>query len=242
PNTGPRRSTQFAIAGRTLTLVQAAPGQWPAPCVAARGVVSTANDSGRPVVAGSLVSIYGANLATQTAVAATTPLPGTLGGVAVTVDGRTAPLYFVSPGQINLQLPPQTNIGSARAIVTANGIAGAEVMFSVTEATPAIFTLPDGRAIAQNYPDYHVNGPDFPIAPGGILIVYLTGGGAANLPWSATLGGKPAGPLFLGPAPGMIGVYQANLTVPAGLPDGPSPLSITISGAASAPTTVWIGR
>ncbi|MCU1239007.1 MAG: type sorting protein, partial [Candidatus Solibacter sp.] len=134
PNTGPRRSTQFAIAGRTLTIVQAAPGQWPAPCVAARGVVSTANDSGRPVVAGSLVSIYGANLATQTAVAGTIPLPSTLGDVRVTVDGRTAPLYFVSPGQINLQLPPQTNIGSARAIVTANGIAGAEVMFSVTEA------------------------------------------------------------------------------------------------------------
>jgi uncharacterized protein (TIGR03437 family) len=242
PNTGVRRSTQFAVAGRTLTLFQAAPGQWPMPCTAAHGVVSAAADSGRPVVAGSLISIYGGQLATETATASTIPLPTTLGGTTVIVDGRPAPLYFVSPGQINLQLPSQTNIGSARAVVTANGIAGPEAMFAVTEATPAVFTLPDGRAIAQNYPDYSLNSPETPIAPGGTIIVYLTGAGAVNLPWAATIGGKDAGLLFLGSVPGMVGLYQANLTVPDGLETGSSPLVITVSGVPSTTTAVWVRR
>ncbi len=246
-NSGARRSMPITLGGvggvawRTVTVVQAAPGQWPMACVAGRGVVSAAADSGRPVVAGSLVSIYGTNLAQQTALASTIPLPTSLGGVTVAIDGRAAGLYFVSPGQINLQLPAQTNIGSARAVVTANGIAGAEAMFSVTEAMPAVFVLGEGRALAQNYPDYRLNGPDAPVGAGGVITVYLTGG-AVNAPWSATIGGQDAGPLFLGPAPGMIGVYQANLRVPAGLQKGDYPLVITESGAPSVATTVSVGR
>ncbi len=241
-NPGARRSTQLAVAGRTLTLVQAAAGQWPMPCADAHGIVSAGTDTGRPVVAGSLVSIYGSQLATQTMTADDVTLPTTLGGTSVLVDGRPAPLYFVSPRQINLQLPPQTNIGSARAVITANGIAGPEAMFSVTEATPAIFTLPDGRAIAQNFPDYGLNGPETPIAPGGAIVVYLTGAGAAGLPWGATIGGKEAGLLFLGPVPGTVGLYQANLTVPQDLAAGSLPLVITVSGVPSMTAAVWVRR
>ena len=260
PNDGGQRSAWFSIGGRLLTLTQAAPGQWPAPCVAARGVVSAAADEGRPAVAGSLVSIYGANLAAAAAAATTPVLPQALGGVTVTIDGRAAPLFFVSPGQINLQLPPQTNIGSARAIVTKNGIAGPEAMFSVTEATPAVFERAPGRALAQNYPGGELNGPEAPVAPGGVVTVYVTGAGAVaggypaagtpapastlapvELPWSATIGGQAAKALFLGLAPGMVGVYQANIGVPTGLPPGDYPLVVTVGGVTSTAAAVTVG-
>jgi uncharacterized protein (TIGR03437 family) len=59
----------------------------------------------RQVAPGSLVSIYGRELTGQTLAAASTPLPVSLGGVSVSFDGRPAPLLFVSPEQINAQVP-----------------------------------------------------------------------------------------------------------------------------------------
>jgi uncharacterized protein (TIGR03437 family) len=58
-----------------------------------------------PVVPGSLVSIFGVNLASQIAFASAVPLPVTLGGVSVSFNGIAAPLLFVPPQQINAQLP-----------------------------------------------------------------------------------------------------------------------------------------
>jgi len=54
---------------------------------------------------GSIASIFGANLAATTAAAQAVPLPFELGGTSVTVLGQAVPLYYVSPVQINFQVP-----------------------------------------------------------------------------------------------------------------------------------------
>lgn len=69
-----------------------------------QAVVSAANGQAGPFAPGSLISIFGSGLAGST-LAARTPLPTTLGGVSVQLGGIKAPLLFVSPGQINAQIP-----------------------------------------------------------------------------------------------------------------------------------------
>jgi uncharacterized protein (TIGR03437 family) len=237
-NSGPRRSASLSIAGQNLTLTQSAFAEPDLPCVSTRGVVSAGNSDVRPVVPGSQISIFGDHLA------AADPAQTT-----VTVNGKQVTPGFVSAGQINLQLPGSVQTGTAHLSVSVNGVRGPETNFWVTEAVPALFVLDGGRAIAVNADDGSLNGPDRPVKAGHPLTLYLTGVGAvdrawppagtatpgdglftATLPWSATIGGLPAGKLFLGLEPLLIGVYQANLLVPSGLPLGDYPIAFTVSG------------
>ncbi|MFN7926445.1 MAG: IPT/TIG domain-containing protein [Blastocatellia bacterium] len=110
-------------------------------------VVSAASFEARPVAPDSLVSAFGANLATATATAtdvdATQPgvqLPIQLAGTSVLVNGRAAKLLFVSPGQVNFILPPETEEGFARIqIITGNGAASSG-QAEVLPIFPALFT------------------------------------------------------------------------------------------------------
>ena len=69
------------------------------------GVVNGASFSNQPITAGLMGSIFGTNLAFFTLTANSVPLPTTLGGSSIQIDGVAAPLFFVSPGQINFQVP-----------------------------------------------------------------------------------------------------------------------------------------
>lgn len=109
-----------------------------------------------PVEPGSIVSIFGSDLATTTASAAALPLPATLGGTAVSLNGVTAPLLFVSPGQINAQVPSALQslaYGSATLIVTSGSTSGAPFQFQTAPAGVGMFTLDEsgcGAAAALN--------------------------------------------------------------------------------------------
>src|SRR5204863_2958132 len=79
------------------------------------------------------------NLAPGMQLADRIPLPISMQGVTATVNGITAPLYYVSPGQINLQIPYETGAGPAVVGINNNGsVAG--FMFNVTAAAPGVFT------------------------------------------------------------------------------------------------------
>jgi uncharacterized protein (TIGR03437 family) len=72
-----------------------------------------------PLAPSGIISAFGSNLAASTVVAQTTPLPTTLGGVTLTVTdknnvARSAPLFFVSAGQVNWLIPPETAEGRAK--------------------------------------------------------------------------------------------------------------------------------
>ena len=92
-------------------------------------------------------------------------------------------------------------------------------MFWVTEAAPAVFADASGRAFAQFTEDRK------------IVVVYVTGIGTdRTLAWEATIGGRRAESLYLGPTPGFVGLGQANLGLPEGLVGDEWPLEISVSG------------
>jgi hypothetical protein len=113
----------------------------PGPAISANGVVDAAR-YGLTVAGNTIASIFGVNMATSTTLAASLPLPTSLGGVSVLVDGIAAPLFFVSSTQINLQLPwrllNQTQTG---IVVINNGLSSSATTVQLSAAAPAIFTL-----------------------------------------------------------------------------------------------------
>jgi uncharacterized protein (TIGR03437 family) len=222
----------------------------PNPVTAAAGVVNAA--SGLPSIApGSLISIYGVDLAAGSGAAANFPAPTSLNGTSVTIDGVLAPLLFTSATQINAQVPFETPLGKATLVVVVAGQKSPAMTFNVTATGPGVFTEPQSNhAIAQNYPDWSLNSPSNAVQPGQYVTVYLTGqglldnpvadGAAAPVtplstpvaPAQATVGGSAAQIQFLGLAPGLVGVSQMNLLVPD-VAAGEQPLAVSIGGVAA---------
>src|ERR1035437_3070187 len=181
------------------------------------------------------------------------PLPTSLSGVTVSLGGRTVPLMYVGPSQINFQVPYETTPGTSTMVVTANGVAGSPVSVSVAAAAPGIFVYGNDWAVVLNQ-DYSLNGPSNSAKAGSDVMLYGTGAGAAS-PAVATGSGGPASPLstvtnviasingvpatvsFQGLAPNFVGLLQVNLQVPA-LPTGSYLVQITAGGAKS--NSAWI--
>ncbi|MFN0086832.1 MAG: DUF5666 domain-containing protein [Blastocatellia bacterium] len=90
--------------------------------------------------ASAIIASFGANLATSAASATKLPLPTTLGGVSVLIDGRPAGLFFVSPNQINYQVPDGMLPGAAQVTVTRNGGVVAQGVLSLDDVAPNLFT------------------------------------------------------------------------------------------------------
>ncbi|MDQ6701294.1 MAG: SBBP repeat-containing protein [Acidobacteriota bacterium] len=216
------------------------------PTLNAGGVVNGASFTATPLSPGSLITIFGNNFASAAVGASSTPLPNTLGGVSVTINGIAAPLVYVGTNQINLQLPFEVTPGNASVVVTGPGGASSTGTFAVGQAGPGLFTS-NNRAIAQNQ-DFSLNTPSNPAKGGSVVVVYLTGQGpldnrvptgaaltgsaSATLPYSATIGGVNAPVLFVGLTQGFVGLAQANIVVPS-LASGDYPLVLTVGGVQS---------
>jgi uncharacterized protein (TIGR03437 family) len=88
----------------------------------------------------SIVAAFGTLLAPNLAVASSLPLPTNLGGVSVSVNGNSAGLFFVSPGQVNYQIPAGTAAGTANVVVTtSNGVVSRGTV-NVSSIAPSLFT------------------------------------------------------------------------------------------------------
>jgi uncharacterized protein (TIGR03437 family) len=197
------------------------------PTVAAGGIVNAASFTA-PIAPGSLISIFGSNLE----------------GGTVEVNGVAAPLIVVTPGQINAQLPYETVAGTASVAVTTPAGRSAPATATVVPESVGVFTFPGtDRAIAE------------PVAPRGVLVLYVTGLGAATptvatgrlapvdtlsfalTTPTVTIGGLPADVQFAGLAPGFIGLGQMNIGVPAGVPPGEA-VPVVIQGAKAVTVTI----
>ncbi len=229
----------------------------PVPAVTSGGVVN-AFSSLPSVAPGTLISIYGTNLAARDGHATATPLPTSLNGTSVSINGTPAPLLFVSATQINAQAPLETALGTAALIVQNGALQSEPAKVEVTAVAPGILALPGGsHALAVNYPGGALNGSQDPVHPGEYVVLYLTGQGLVDHPVAngaespadplslplatvrAKLGGKPAVVAFAGLAPGFVGLLQLNLLVPD-TPGGEQPLEVTVGGVAANTTTLSV--
>jgi uncharacterized protein (TIGR03437 family) len=170
------------------------------PAVNAGGVLNSGSYSTNGVAPGSIVSIFGSNLASAVAQASSVPLSTGLGDVtSVTFNNIPAALFFVGPLQINAQLPwnvlsSGSTSGPVNVVVTRSTGASAPQTVNVVAAMPGIFTTTQnglGQAFAYDNTTGAIAAPagtvigSFKIAPislssGHALIIACTGLGTVN--------------------------------------------------------------
>jgi uncharacterized protein (TIGR03437 family) len=172
--------------------------------------------------------------------------------VTVLVNNKQAPLYFVSPGQINALVPYSTQ-GTMATIVVQNGSANSNtVTVPVAPTAPGVYSLDQSGSGpgAILHADYGLVDTSRPAAPGESVLIYLTGMGDVNPavadgspgksnPLSNSVStvqvlvaGQPATLLYNGLAPGYPGLYQINVTLPTFLSVGGNlPLAIQTNNA-----------
>jgi uncharacterized protein (TIGR03437 family) len=200
---------------------------------------------------GSIFAIVGSGLATAAAQPNNVPLPTTELTTTVTVNGEAAPLFYVSPTQINAQMPLDIQPGIATVVVTnGSSVSNAAAVTVPATAVPGIFLYNSNRAVVQN-PGNSVNSPTAPARVGDTVVGYLTGGGPVQAAgawvtgsaspnglspvtenYSVTVGGQPAVVNYIGLAPTLVGAYQVNFVIPK-VAAGDRGLVLTIDGTAS---------
>ena len=241
-----------------------------APAVNSAGVVNAASfTAGTAVAPGMIASVFGTGLALDTESTPGRPLPGMLGGTTVLMNGLRAPLFFASPGQLNIQIPWDLRGGRpARLTVRIGPHISEPVVVPVSGFSPGLFTTGSAGA---GQGAILISGSGALAAPAGVspnsrparkgefLEVFANGLGrvtdvpasgeaAVSNPLSETtsrpevsIGGAAADVLFAGLAPGFIGLYQVNVRLPAGAPSGDAVgVSLRVGGAASNVVTIAV--
>jgi uncharacterized protein (TIGR03437 family) len=173
-----------------------------------------------------------------------------------------APLYYVSEGQVNLQIPWELAGQSQVSLAaTVNTQTGPQQNVTVVPFAPGIFTT-NSQGIGQGAildPSYHLVDASNPASAGSFILIFCTGLGAVtNQPPTGspgptnplartittptvTIGGAPANVQFSGLAPGFVGLYQINAEVPAGTATGSSvPVVVSIGGIDSNTVTIAV--
>ncbi|MDR3700043.1 MAG: protease pro-enzyme activation domain-containing protein [Candidatus Sulfopaludibacter sp.] len=229
----------FVVGGSSTTQITAVGNAW------------TGNTTAAP---GMILSVYGTQLANPVSQQATRlPLPLVLGGVSATVNGFSAPLYYVSPGQINLQVPYEAGAGRAVLAIDNNGQI-ASFPFTAAPASPGL-----NSAVYDNSTGAPVTAAQ---AGGGqVLLLFVTGEGDvtptlgtgatpsstitdptklphSRLPLTLTIGGIGVTPLFAGIPAGLAGATQIDFQIPANVPAGNQPIVVTVGGVAAAPVNL----
>jgi uncharacterized protein (TIGR03437 family) len=221
------------------------------PILAPNGTLNNLNPVvGAPLAPGTVAQVYGSNLATTQAEPGVIPLPATFNGTRMLVGAFVAPLFFLSDGQLNVQIPTELQPGKDYPVVVeANGGYTLPDTLTISPAQPGVLTFADKRLIAQHAADFSLITPDSPARQDEAITLYLVGMGAtdpaiasgapaptnrlapASNQTAVTIGGKAAALFFAGLTPGSVGLYQINLTVPTGLQAGDVPVVITQGGA-----------
>jgi uncharacterized protein (TIGR03437 family) len=207
-------------------------------------VLNSANYSSA-VSPGMVVGVFGTDLASTIASASSNPLPATLGGVSATVNGISAPLAYVSPTQINLQIPYEAGAGPSVIGINNNGnITGYQ--FQISAAAPGILSDADGNVLPTAVMTTGTG--TILVAGAGEVTNFLPTGAASPsaslykpvLPLSVTVGGVPAFIQSVGEAVGLVGMTSVRFTLPSTVAAGVQPVVVTVNGVASQPANITV--
>ncbi len=242
-----------SVAGVATTATFALTNVNPGPQV--NGVANAAGGS-TTIAPNSWVEIDGANLAPpgdsrvwQSSDFDKSQLPTQLDGVSVTVNGKAAFIYYISPSQVNILTPPDAIQGQVQVQLTNSGFtAGASVQ--AQQLSPSLFVINGGPYVVATHADGSLLGPanlypgiTTPARPGEVIVLYGNGFGSTTTQVVSGAGNQsgnlPSRPVFkIGGAAGNVqfaglvspGLYQFNVVVPASAADGDNALSVTYSG------------
>jgi len=199
---------------------------------------------------GMIISLFGTNFASLTPDLPSAPLPAQLAGTSVMINGIASPLYYVSPTQINVQIPWEVPRNSTAIIkVTSNGKSITD-RFQVDKNAPEIFgdtnnlMVPYQTTRRGNSAFLFVTGDGLFSAPAVVTGAVPPAGTLTALPTSAqvTVGGIPASVFFIGEPSWSVGVSQINFTIPANAPLGTQPVVVTIGGVKSSPVYITVSQ
>lgn len=211
--------------------------------------VVNAADLSAGIAPGGLISVFGSQLSPVNLATADMPLPTALADSCITVNGLPMPILFVSPNQVNAQMPFET-VGNVDIILRTPGGSSDTYKLQVIPTAPSVFHSgvagpnTDIPTIIRNDNGELVTDSD-PVHRNDVLLIFLTGMGltspavptgnpaplnplaiALTAP-TVSIGGVQLPLLYFGLAPGEVGVYQINAKVPANVPAGLSvPLTI----------------
>lgn len=225
-------------------------------------IAEVANAEGEsPAIApNTWIEIKGVNLAPagdsrvwQTADFTGNQMPTAIDNVSVTVNGKNAFVYYISPEQINALTPPDALSGAVPVVVSNNGAVSAAFTAQAQATSPSLFIFNGGPYVAAT----HINGSligsatlypgaSTPAKPGETVVFYANGFGPTNSPVQSgsvtqsgtlsplpviTIGGKTAVVSFAGLV--SPGEFQFNVAVPASLADGDQAVIATYGGAST---------
>jgi uncharacterized protein (TIGR03437 family) len=225
------------------------------PAITQAGIVSAASPvSFNALAPGDLIAIYGSLLADDIVPAPSNqfPLPTTLGNTNVIIGGQVAPLFYASPTQINAVVPFGLNTNTPYQLLIQRDLTlSTPVPINMADAQPGVFAS-GGSSIVQ---DFRGTAPPFlvtssaPARAGDALVFYCAGLGVTNppvtdgaaspasptaqtqSPVTVTIGGQNATVQYAGLVAGLVGLYQVNVTMPAGVSPGNSvPVMLTVAG------------
>jgi uncharacterized protein (TIGR03437 family) len=222
-----------------------------APTVPANGVTNGAGFIDGAIAPGSIVSIFGSNFGALRQ-AQNIPLPTVLSGTSAYINDQIVPLYFVSPQQINVQIPAQlADAGTARITVVRDGLTSIPVTISLAPYRPGLFHSGNTPIVISARTGTFVTA-QAPARGGDVLVGYASGLGATGpqvpagqappdgvlatsvfpTEYVLSIGGREIElPLqFSGLAPGFVGLYQFNLQLPGDTPSGTGQLRLRSKG------------
>jgi len=186
-------------------------------------------------------------------------MPVKLDGVSVTVNGKNAFVYYISPIQINILTPPDALPGTVAVQVTNNGLSSANFSVAAQPLSPSFFVFGGGPYVAaQHSVDYSLIGPaslypslTTPAKPGETVVLYANGFGPTSVPVvsgsstqsgalsplpSVQIGGINAEVTFAGLV--FPGQFQFNVVVPQNVPSGDNTVTATYNGVAASPVAL----
>ncbi|MFN7930040.1 MAG: CAP domain-containing protein [Blastocatellia bacterium] len=208
----------------------------------------------------SLVSLFGTGLGVGVYGASNLPLPKSLGGTTVTVNGTAADLLYVSPTQINYLVPASTSAGTATVEVKTNNVVVGRGTVAVESVAPGIFTITsDGKGIPAGYstfdnitltPLFNPDGTSRPIGAGtaqrpDYLVLFGTGfrkrSSLSNV--QVRIGGIIAQVDYAGQQASYVGLDQLNIMIPTGARgSGEVDVILTVDGRQANKVRVNIGN
>jgi len=245
----------LAMAGQTIALpASTCTSPAPAPLIS---LVANAAGEAHLIAPNTWVEIKGSNLTPpgdiriwQGSDFVASTMPTKLDNVGVTVNGKPAYVYYISPTQINVLTPPDAMNGPVQVVVTNNSVSSAPFMAQAQSTSPSFFAV--GSYPLGQHIDYTLLAPyGSPAKPGETILLYGNGFGPTSVPvvsGSITQGGSltPLPVIKIGGvnAPvavaGLVlpGEYVFAVVVPQGTPDGDQPITATYGGLSTQPGTL----